>query len=318
LRQLLLVTQKGFRWPDLPEFIADDRPFHLSLTDVDGLENRLHTGSDSYEAILVDGALDEEQSVRVVGKIRSVTSDIPLMWVSATDEFPASVCQSLEDYQYRMRLLLENLAEGFWEWSLDSGEVTFSTRWQAMLGYREQDLAPTFSSWIDLIHPDDLGRFLVIWIDYMEGCIERFHVEYRMKTRDGHYMWVESRGSSIRGENGQPIRLAGSHNDISLRKRVELQLKHSKEELELAVEERTRELQNANELLQRLSRVDPLTNLANRRCLDEIIERERARGRRQAGSLTMSLIVVDIDFFKAFNDTYGHLEGDQILVTVAN
>ena len=92
-------------------------------------------------------------------------------------------------------------------------------------------------------------------------------------------------------------------------------LRQAKEELELQVAERTRELTDANCELQRLSLSDALTCIGNRRYLDEYLEREWRRTLREQTSL--SVVMLDIDYFKLFNDTYGHIAGDDCLRRVA-
>lgn len=92
-------------------------------------------------------------------------------------------------------------------------------------------------------------------------------------------------------------------------------LRQSKEELEQQVAERTRELTEANCELQRLSLSDALTCIGNRRFLDELLEREWRRALREQTPL--SVVMLDIDYFKLFNDTYGHVAGDDCLRKVA-
>lgn len=95
----------------------------------------------------------------------------------------------------------------------------------------------------------------------------------------------------------------------------QVQLTRFHRELEKKVTERTLELKQANERLENLSRTDSLTGVANRRSFDEFIETEWARAQRSQSP--MSIIMVDIDHFKNFNDLYGHIEGDECLRKVA-
>lgn len=103
--------------------------------------------------------------------------------------------------------------------------------------------------------------------------------------------------------------------EIENRKSAEQEVLKHKDHLEELVEERTTELKVANERLKELSRVDGLTGIANRRRLDEELDREWKRMLREKRPL--SVVLCDIDHFKLYNDTYGHQGGDECLVTVA-
>ena len=93
------------------------------------------------------------------------------------------------------------------------------------------------------------------------------------------------------------------------------QLRRRHSEMERLVATKTEELRVANEHLSRLSLADSLTGLANRRHLDEVLEREWRRAMRLQASL--AIVVADIDAFKAYNDALGHPEGDKSLIAVA-
>jgi len=103
--------------------------------------------------------------------------------------------------------------------------------------------------------------------------------------------------------------------EIEVRKSAEEEVRKGKDHLEELVKERTEELELANIQLEELSRVDGLTGIANRRRLDEDLDREWKRMLREKRSL--SVILCDIDHFKLYNDTYGHQQGDDCLVQVA-
>ena len=104
--------------------------------------------------------------------------------------------------------------------------------------------------------------------------------------------------------------------EIESRKSAEQEVLQHKENLEDLVEDRTAELQIANKRLEELSRVDGLTGIANRRRLDEELDREWKRMLREKRPL--SVVLCDIDHFKLYNDTYGHQGGDECLIRVAN
>ena len=100
-----------------------------------------------------------------------------------------------------------------------------------------------------------------------------------------------------------------------VRARSEKKLIDLNRNLERKVRERTEDLEKANEILKQISNLDGLTNISNRRYFDESLAREWPRCRRN--SLPISLIMVDVDFFKLYNDSLGHMQGDTALLTVA-
>ena len=135
----------------------------------------------------------------------------------------------------RFSLVMRGTNDGIWDYNLETGEIYFSPRWTEMLGYAEGEFPDTFRAWQDSIHPDDLGKALVTWTDCMSGSQESFTLEYRMRTRDGQWKWIECRGlvSMIAGQ--APVRLAGSHTDITGRKAAEQALFEAKEHAEVTL-----------------------------------------------------------------------------------
>lgn len=138
--------------------------------------------------------------------------------------------------------------------------------------------------------------------------------ESMMRKQNGTLFWCSRSGAIRKNKEGSEW-IDGVVEDIDDRKRAEDQLHKAKEELEIQVEERTRQLTILNTELQQLSMLDGLTCIGNRRCLDEFLEREWQRAIREKTSL--AVIMLDIDYFKMFNDTYGHLAGDDCLKKVA-
>lgn len=139
--------------------------------------------------------------------------------------------------------------------------------------------------------------------------------EVVMRKYDGSPIWC-SRSAVLREDkiSGEKW-IDGVIEDVTERKQADEELRRAKENLEIQVAERTRELTELNKELQRMSLSDGLTGIANRRYLDLYLEREWQRAIRDR--LSVAAIMVDIDHFKLFNDTYGHLTGDECLVKVA-
>lgn len=129
------------------------------------------------------------------------------------------------------------------------------------------------------------------------------------KDRNGNFFAIQlSVGEAEIG--GKPM-YVGFIQDITERKDQENELKRHRDHLQTLVEEKTQDLVRANEQLQKLVNIDGLTNLANRRYFDEVLNKEMKRASRYKHPL--SLILCDIDFFKLFNDLYGHIAGDACL-----
>lgn len=150
----------------------------------------------------------------------------------------------LQKRDERLELVIKGTHEGIWDWDINSGKFYYSDRWANMLGYWSNEIKSTFNGWSSLIHHDDLGRFLVAWADYMDGKVEFFDIEYRMKMKNGNYLWVNGRGISVLNDEGVPYRMAGSSMDISKRKLAEEMLIKAKEEAEAASYAKSRFISN--------------------------------------------------------------------------
>lgn len=150
-------------------------------------------------------------------------------------------------------------------------------------------------SWIDLIHPNDVGRVLVE-IEEALRREEAFQIVYRIFTPNGSERWLMDDGRGV-GRSGESLHVEGFISDITERKHAEMSLRE------------------ANETISKLMREDPLTGLANRRALEEYMVRALAFAKRWEQPL--SIVISDLDHFKTVNDQHGHLTGDQVLVSFA-
>ena len=123
----------------------------------------------------------------------------------------------------RYSLAMRGSNDGLWDWNLDTDEVYYSPRWKSMLGYEEDELIPTIETWKSHVHPDDRNFVLEKARDYIEGRAESFEVEMRMHHKDGHIVYILSRGFlASHKSNKTPYRLVGTHVDITERKETEL------------------------------------------------------------------------------------------------
>lgn len=122
----------------------------------------------------------------------------------------------------RFSLAMRGANDGLWDWNLETDEVYYSPRWKSMLGYEESELENNLNTWASLVHPDDKIVALEKVQDYFDGRKDSFEVEMRMRHKDGHEVFVLSRAILVtRGSDGKPVRLVGTHVDITERKKAE-------------------------------------------------------------------------------------------------
>ena len=104
-----------------------------------------------------------------------------------------------------------------------------------MLGYAENDILPNLQEWINRIHPDDQPRVAEAAQAYLNGKTALYVVEYRLRCKDGDYKWILARGMVVsRSEDGKPLRMIGTHKDISVRKQAEEALRQNQKKLQEA------------------------------------------------------------------------------------
>ena len=130
------------------------------------------------------------------------------------------------DYQRRLSQVIDGSQAGTWECDFLTWENRVNARWAEMLGWTCDSLAPiTLMTWRDLLHPDDLEQAMAMVMRVGRGETDHFDVVFRLRHREGHWVWVQSRGTvSMRDSAGTPIRMSGVHVDVSALKAAEQRL----------------------------------------------------------------------------------------------
>jgi diguanylate cyclase (GGDEF)-like protein/PAS domain S-box-containing protein len=188
---------------------------------------------------------------------------------------------ALRESEERYALAQHGANDGLWDWKLDTNEIYFSPRWIRMLGYTDNEIWSDPEDWFGRIHPNDQARVRAQLAAHCKGSTAVFSSEYRIRHKNGHYIWMLSRGMAVRNEEGIAIRIAGSQTDIT--------------EGKIA---------------------DTLTELPNRVYLmDKLESAVAAKG--DAGAVPFAVLFIDLDRFKVVNDSLGHAAGDQLLVGIA-
>lgn len=189
---------------------------------------------------------------------------------------------------------------GHWYWNIKTNNVTFNPLKIKTLGYDESDVPNKvdYQYFTDLLHPDDYPKAMDAMRDHLYGKKPVYEVEYRIKTKDGGYLWYYDRGKITQyDDQGKPVFMAGIVFDITEKKRIESSL----------VDE--------NRILSELSSIDGLTQVNNHRSLLNFLKEETINSMKNNQQLTIGIF--DIDDFKKVNDTKGHVFGDKVLFDVA-
>lgn len=129
--------------------------------------------------------------------------------------------EKLRQSEERWQLALQGNNDGIWDWNIAAGEIFYSVRWKSMLGYEDSEISHQKSEWEGRLHPEDRDRVLRATQAHLNQQTPFFTEEYRLRCKDGQYKWILDRGQALWDSDGNPIRMVGSHTDISDRKRNE-------------------------------------------------------------------------------------------------
>ena len=196
--------------------------------------------------------------------------------------------RQLGERERLFQLITENAADMIAVIDCDGQRLYNSPAYQTILGYGPEELAATSS--MDQIHPEDRARVLEA-AEKARNTGRGERLEYRIRHKDGSWRFIESTANAIRGPKGETEGLVIVNRDITERKRAEEKLDH-------------------------LSFHDGLTNLPNRALFLDRLQRAITQSRRHT-DFRFAVLFIDIDEFKVFNDSLGHVAGDALLIQIA-
>lgn len=152
--------------------------------------------------------------------------------------------KGLRESQEQLALAIEGSGVGLWDWRIQTGQTIFNERWAKIIGYTLEELAPVdINTWQKFAHPEDLQKSEELLQKHFAGETQDYECEARMKHKDGHWVWILDRGKVTQwDEAGKPLRMTGTHLDITERKLAELELKRYREALEEMVRDQTADL----------------------------------------------------------------------------
>lgn len=188
-----------------------------------------------------------DRTVRSLSDFRVVERDgagrTVRMRAYLTDETQAhETARTLALTSERLQYALQGSNDGLWDWNLENNQVYYSPRWMEMLGFGVDELPPTLETWRSLVHPDDQQRTLALVNDYVEGRVQRFEVDFRMRHKKGHYLSILSRARLASTADGRPLsprRLVGTHLDVTAQRQAENSLREAMRNAEGANQAKT-------------------------------------------------------------------------------
>ncbi len=140
--------------------------------------------------------------------------------------------EELRSSQEQFSLAVDGSNDGIWDWDLRDNSLFLSARWKEILGYSAEELPNVFASFENNIHVDDKTAVMDYVKRYLKGEVNNYDIEFRMLHKNGEFRWIRARGQAYRDESGMPVRMAGSHSDITDYKRAVGEVEEMKHELE--------------------------------------------------------------------------------------
>jgi PAS domain S-box-containing protein len=160
-----------------------------------------------------------DNNERLIKKLQNQVADLQRLMTNLTEAATLSGNRELS-WVYAM----EGNRDGVWDWNAVTNVVFFSKRWKEMLGFDEDEISNHLSEWDKRLHPDDRDRVYADLNAHLNGETPYYETEHRLLCKDGSYKWILDRGKIMSWtEDGKPLRVVGTHSDVTLRKEAELE-----------------------------------------------------------------------------------------------
>ena len=205
--------------------------------------------------------------------------------------FAGGITHGIVSDSERRALALTGAGDMIWDWDVSADKVFTSPETEQLLGVKRGALETSAAAWLEVLHPLDRDRFRATLDSALEQRRGRVAQDFRVRTPDGHYLWLTLKARPVVGSDGEVVRLVGTLTDVT-------------------------EFKNAEERLLHDAVHDNLTGLPNRELFLDRLEAVLALSRSDA-VIRPTVMVIDLDRFKQVNDSVGIAVGDSILLTLA-
>ncbi|MDD3846098.1 MAG: PAS domain S-box protein [Syntrophorhabdaceae bacterium] len=174
---------------------------------------------------------DSQGNVRYIQTVKipftfSGTQTPALLGVSVDITERKTAEQALKESEERWQFALEGAGDGLWDWNILTGKVYFSRQWKEMIGFADDEIGDSIDEWRVRLHPDDRDDVYTKLRSHLEGESPVYISQYRFLCKDGTYKWILDRGKIMTwSEDGKPLRIIGTHMDITEHKKTEERLR---------------------------------------------------------------------------------------------
>lgn len=184
----------------------------------------------TYEEVATDHVGGARMYLTTKGPVFEIDGTVAGTFGVARDVSPLRLAmEQLSEQQTRLDLVVSATKTGVWEWDLKTSRMYYSPLWKSSLGYRPDELSDSQEEWISRLHPDDRDRAFALVQKFLAGEIPTYELVHRLRHRDGSYRWINTQALLIRDAQGTPVRMTGSHVDITEQKLAEQALRQSEE-----------------------------------------------------------------------------------------
>jgi len=226
-------------------------------------------------------------------EIKKIRTSLELLVARRTKELQV-INDQFKKEQHRLSAIIEGTNVGTWEWNIQTGETAFNERWAATIGYSLAELGPSNTdTWVKYTHPKDLKTSISILQKHFRKELDYYEYEGRLRHKNGSWVWVHVRGKVAEWSNdGKPLTMFGSHQDITERKNAELELKKMYLALEQKIQKRTSELAMSNMLMQQ--------EIKDRKKSQEALQKseislEQERASLQEANITLRVLMKELE-----------------------